>query len=88
MCRKLCGKRRNCSLRGLYCRHVKTRACLGKGQDLSGMEAFAGDILDLAQMLEFVCGTFENIAEKEINGFLAFSHLLTMFSEAVPLVDC
>ena len=36
------GKRRNCSLRaispfptvfskGLYCRHVKTRACLGKG---------------------------------------------------------
>ena len=40
--RKHCGKRRNCSLRaispfptvfskGLYCRHVKTRACLGKG---------------------------------------------------------
>ena len=39
---KHCGKRRNCSLRaispfrtvfskGLYCRHVKTRACLGKG---------------------------------------------------------
>ena len=39
--RKHCGKRRNCSLRGispfptvfsrdLYCRHVKTRACLGK----------------------------------------------------------
>ena len=39
--RKRCGKRRNCSLRAispfpavfskdLYCRHVKTRACLGK----------------------------------------------------------
>ena len=39
---KHCGKRRNCSLRAispfptvfskdLYCRHVKTRACLGKG---------------------------------------------------------
>ena len=39
--RKHCGKRRNCSLRAispfaiviskdLYCRHVKTRACLGK----------------------------------------------------------
>ena len=38
---KHCGKRRNCSLRaispfpavfskGLYCRHVKPRACLGK----------------------------------------------------------
>ena len=42
MDRKHCGKRRNCSLRaispfptvfskGLYCRHVKTRASLGKG---------------------------------------------------------
>ena len=42
MGRKQCGKRRNCSLRAispfptvfskdLYCRHVKTRACLGKG---------------------------------------------------------
>ena len=41
--RKHCGKRRNCSLQAmspfptvfstdLYCRHVKTRACLGKGQ--------------------------------------------------------
>ena len=41
-CRKCCGKRRNCSLRAispiptvfskdLYCRHVETRACLGKG---------------------------------------------------------
>ena len=40
--RKHCGKKRNCSLRaifpfptvfskGLCCRHVKTRACLGKG---------------------------------------------------------
>ena len=40
--RKHCGKRRNCSLpaispfpmvfsKDLYCRHVKTRACLGKG---------------------------------------------------------
>ena len=40
--RKHCGKRRNCSLwaispfptvfsRDMYCRHVKTRACLGKG---------------------------------------------------------
>ena len=40
--RKHCGKRRNCSLRAissfptvfskdLFCRHVKTRACLGKG---------------------------------------------------------
>ena len=40
--RKHCGKRRNCSLRAispfpsvfskdLYCRHVKTRACLRKG---------------------------------------------------------
>ena len=40
--RKYCGKRRNCSLRAispfptvfskeLYCKHVKTRACLGKG---------------------------------------------------------
>ena len=39
---KHCGKRRNCSLRAispfpavfskdLYCRHVKTKACLGKG---------------------------------------------------------
>ena len=42
MGRKQCGKRRNCSLRAispfptvflkdLYCRHVKTRACMGKG---------------------------------------------------------
>ena len=42
MGRKYCGKRRNCSLRAispfpavfskdLFCRHVKTRACLGKG---------------------------------------------------------
>ena len=42
MGRKHCGKRRNCSSRAispfptvfskdLYCRHVKTRACLGKG---------------------------------------------------------
>ena len=41
MGRKHCGKRRNCSLRAispfptvfskaLYCRHVKTRACLGQ----------------------------------------------------------
>ena len=40
--RKHCGKRRNCSLRAIssfptvlskdyYCRHVKSRACLGKG---------------------------------------------------------
>ena len=40
--RKHCGKKRNCLLRAislfptvfskdLYCRHVKTRACLGKG---------------------------------------------------------
>ena len=28
---KHCGKRRNCSLPDLYCRHVKTRACLGNG---------------------------------------------------------
>ena len=46
MRRKHCGKRRNCSLRAispfptvfskdLYCRHVKTRACLGKGYGLS-----------------------------------------------------
>ena len=43
MGRKHCGKRRNCSLRAispfptvfskdLYSRHVKTRACLGKGK--------------------------------------------------------
>ena len=43
--RKHCGTRRNCSLRAispfptvfskdLYCRHVKTRACLGKGLTL------------------------------------------------------
>ena len=42
MGRKHCGKRRNCSSRAIspfptvfskdfYCRHVKTRACLGKG---------------------------------------------------------
>ena len=42
MGRKHCGKRRNCSLRAIspfptvfskdmYCRHVKTRGCLGKG---------------------------------------------------------
>ena len=42
MDRKHCGKRRNCSLRAispfptvfskdLYCKHAKTRACLGKG---------------------------------------------------------
>ena len=42
MSRKHCGRRRNCSLgavssfptvfsKDLYCRHVKTRACLGKG---------------------------------------------------------
>ena len=42
MDRKQCGKSRNCSSRAispfpamfskdLYCRHVKTRACLGKG---------------------------------------------------------
>ena len=30
--RKHCGKRRNCSFsKDLYCRHIKTRACLGKG---------------------------------------------------------
>ena len=42
-CRKHCGKRRNCSLRAIfsfltvfskdfYCKHVKRRTCLGKGQ--------------------------------------------------------
>ena len=42
MDRKHCGKRRNCSLRAIspfptvfskdfYCRHMKTRACLGRG---------------------------------------------------------
>ena len=46
--RKHCGERRNCLLQAispfptvfsedLYCRHVKTRACLGKGQ-ISGMQ--------------------------------------------------
>ena len=46
MGRKHCGKRRNCSLRAIspfstvfskdfYCRHVKTRACLGKGSNKS-----------------------------------------------------
>ena len=45
MGRKHCGKRRNCSLRAIssfptvfskdfYCRHVKTRVCLGKGLGL------------------------------------------------------
>ena len=40
---KHCGKRKNCSLlaispfttvfsKGLHCRHIKTRACLGKGK--------------------------------------------------------
>ena len=44
MGRKRCGKRRNCSLRAIspfptvfskefYCRHVKTRACVGKASD-------------------------------------------------------
>ena len=47
--RKHCGKRRNSLLRAIspfptvfsknfYCRHVKTRACLGKGLILSGLE--------------------------------------------------
>ena len=46
MGRKHCWKRRNCSLRAissfpavfsivLYCRHVKTRACLGKGFNIT-----------------------------------------------------
>ena len=63
MGRKNCGKRRNCSLRAispfptvfskdLYCRHVKTRACLGKGYDRSMLKprfarARASNITDL-----------------------------------------
>ena len=53
MGRKHCGKRRNCSLRAispfpavflkdLYCRHVKTRACLGKGSDTNCIENIVG----------------------------------------------
>ena len=49
MGRKHLGKRRNCSLRAIspfptvfskdfYYRHVKTMACLGRGQDLSKFE--------------------------------------------------
>ena len=45
------GKRRNCSLRAispflmvfskdLYCRHVKTRACLGKDQPITKQQIF------------------------------------------------
>ena len=49
--RKHCGKRRNCSLRAispfptviskdLYCRHVKTMACLGKPINLCQLHTF------------------------------------------------
>ena len=52
MLRKHCGKWRNCSLRAispfptmfsidLYCRHVKTKACLGKGYRTHIHQAFS-----------------------------------------------
>ena len=67
MCRKHCGKRRNCSLRAispfptvfskdLYCRHVKTRACLGKGlidfQNFS-FRSYHGDMSHIRQFSGF-----------------------------------
>ena len=59
--RKHCGKKRNCSLRAispfpavfskdLYCRHVKTRACMGKGLPHLKSSAFT---LTLSQMTNF-----------------------------------
>ena len=54
MGRKHCGKRRNCSLRAIssfptvfskdfFCRRVKTRACLGKGEDFFKLKAVEDD---------------------------------------------
>ena len=59
--RKHCGKRRNCSLRAispfptvfskyLSCRHVKTRACLGKGEMKTNMIEVSEKGLTLYQM--------------------------------------
>ena len=65
MCRKHCGKRRNCSLRAIspfptvfskdfYCMHVKTRACLGNFTRQSNqikLKAFADDKLNVTKMI-------------------------------------
>ena len=74
MGRKHCWKRRNCSLRAispfptlfskdLYCRNVKTRACLGK--------AYAGDS---TQIKQFCGNSFANTMEKGER-----THFPTMF---------
>ena len=65
MVRKHCGKRTNCSLRAifpfptlfskdLYCRHVKTRACLGKGQVIIEHSAFFIEFVRFYKFLKFV----------------------------------
>ena len=104
MDRKHYGKMKNCSLqaispfssvfsKNLNCRHVKTRACLGKDSeynylrndkilDETKLKAFADDKTNVAQMMIPVFDRVENIVEKGENAgcqhFLLFS---TMFSE-------
>ena len=95
--RKHCGERRNCSLRAisplstvfskdLYYRHVKTRACLGKGQ-----KHFAGDKKIVDQMIESCCccccccccclKTEKNVEKLTKSSFQAFSMcVITFFS--------
>ena len=69
MDRKLCDKRRNCLLQAispfptvfskdLYCRHVKTRACLGKGNFFTTQSQL---------LTTFYMKPFENIVEKGEN---------------------
>ena len=66
----------------LYSRHVKTRACLGKGSffmessnslpndkilDWSKLKAFADDKINVTEKLKFVLGRVENIVGKGEN---------------------
>ena len=85
--RKHCGKRRNCSLRAispfptmfskdLFCRHVKTRACLEKSKSISVRKTKVTEKSNC-----FVKG--RKHCEKRRKCWLpAFSLFLAMFSKA------
>ena len=98
--RKHCGKRRNCSFRaispfptvfskGLYCRHIKTRAYLERVNTLSNnkrldstkLKAFADDEINFAKMMIYVC-EYRTFWGKGINAsYQHLSLLPTMISK-------
>ena len=87
--RKCCGKRSNLQAispfptvfsKDLLSRHVKTRACLGKGYPLSDdkilalskLKAFADDDFNVAQMEKFFSDRADSIVGKGDYGFQHF----------------